>query len=836
MAGKKYDYFDEQNDQAKQDLNQFREQMEQMAKDQAKDALKRYREMSQKSADMAGDSAVSGGSGAATGASAGSTGMTAATGGSEGSGAAVGSGGMTAAAETGTGSGAAVGTSSMTAGVTSAGSGATVGGSAAGMTAVGGGGTAVGGAGAGAGAGGIAVGWKVILIILIVLLVIVILYFLISAVLKLDKQLRDVDPNTVDLDYIPDDKKVYNNAEYVLGLLEGGYITLETSEVGAFDNDYAKPILRAVADEAEARGENISVSYEGKAWVLVEDANGKTIDDLIKEIEKGGGDAPDYYVDKNGATFTNKYGKWQESSMKNAKLYTKLSRKDIESTSFQSDYFADPYELRWQPVYVLCAMKVAGEAGNWGLTEKDANGNQVQLTYEKMNTDGADDYFLKDTDIQECIDCFQPKFRYIWNPLEKGMDGKEFSYDDDEMKVYLVKDNRETNTVLGQREYVYHIPVVAASYVDLGYRQIWYNLEVENGEKIIKYRTVNETPEEWVQKLNVAAGGYFDQDRFLYLLGQLPDTDDLVEEYRKIFEATDTTYDDYTVSGCVGGHVRDAYVNGNGSVMWTAYGDIDPTTEIAVYMNYNIDKKNWEPFKSMPDEISTVQFVIGGMTYARPYDIQDEGERLTKDQITQLLGNFGGHLDGCENAFLKIQNEQNLSIPFCMGILKAEGSYHTKLGREYYNFGSEVGTTAMVNDGTALIWGHRDDGSPIIMKNFKEIYKNTNYASLGFSSLKEYCLYLHMKKLIYDTYYLSWNRRSAYAYCFNTNHGLQMDGELVNATDYSMCYCPVYDDLAWIADGVTEDGYFRVRNGWVGNVNKYRESFERQVGYDIYAD
>ena len=516
MSGK-YDYFDEQSDRIKQEQRQIDRQMEQMAREQARDSLKRMREVSRTMADMAEKEAAVDG--------------------------AVASGGMAAGGGTVAGSSAAAGAG--------AGSGA--------ATTVSGG---AGGAGAGVGAtGGVAVGWKVLLIVLIVVLVIVILYFLISAIVRLSRDLRQAQENPVEITGIAESDRTVNNAEYVLRLMEEGYISLETSAVGAFDDDYARQVLEAVMEEQESRGEHIDVSYEGIPWVLVEDSTGRTLADLRREIRREGNTPPDYYEDSSGETYTNAFGTWQESTLDPIELHIVLSRRDIETTHFTADYFADPYELRWQPVYVLCAMRVSGVAADWGLSETDEDGNPMELTVEQMADGGVGDYFLKEEDITECINCFKPNFRYTWNPLEENLDGAEFTYEDERMRAYLERDDREAPASLGERAYVFHIPSVAASSVDLGYRRIVFNIEDNNGRYQITSRTIYETPEEWMVRLNQAAGGYFSEERFLYLLSKLPGTEDMVEEYRTIFASTDSERTDYTVDGCVGAFLRSSSIS-----------------------------------------------------------------------------------------------------------------------------------------------------------------------------------------------------------------------------------------------------------------------------------
>ncbi len=513
FMGQKYDYFDEQNDQIKKDQLLMARQVEQMAKDQAKESIRRTREASRRMADLAEKEAIEG---------------------------------------------AAAGGAKVSAGgAVSAGSGATAGSATPG-------GASAGGVGAGtAGTAGAAAFWKVILIILIVLCIIVILYFLISAVVKLSGNLKSAkEDETINLS-MPAKEQSVNNAEYVLKLLENGNISLESATTGAFDDDYAKQVLEAVVKEKESRGEHIRVRYEGKPWVLIKDANGKTLDELIEEIKDCGETPPDYYVDDNGESYTNAYGTWQEADLSKfhmMKPYTVLSRRDIETTSFTVDYFDDPYELRWQPVYVLCQMRIANVAKDWGKT--GADGKAEALKVEELSTDGVGDYFLKEKDILYCIDCFMPKFRYTWNPIEEGLDGTEFSYDDDKLLAYLEDDQRNRpeiggNTPLGGRAYVFHKPSVAASSIDLGYRKILFNITDQNGTYRITSRTIKETPKEWLEKLNFAAGGYFSESEFLYLLSLLPGTEDLVEEYRKIFASDDGQSEDFTIDGCVGAFLKD---------------------------------------------------------------------------------------------------------------------------------------------------------------------------------------------------------------------------------------------------------------------------------------
>ena len=680
--------------------------------------------------------------------------------------------------------------------------------------------------------------WKILLILLIFLVVIILLYFFISATVRLDYQLRDVDPSIVSLEQIPQTDRSLNNAAYILALLESGELSLSTNTTGAFDETYARQILKAVVNEDSARKESVTVSYEGKPWILIKDSKGNTLEEVISSMEEGE-EVPDFYLKKDGELFENEYGTWQESSLSNMVLHTVLSRKDVEDTSFFRDSFADPYTLRWQAVYALCILRITENAANWELSEMDENGNPMPLTVEKLNESGAGDYFLKEADITACIDCFKPQFRYIYNPVKEGMDGHAFSYGDVSMQVYKKEDQRNEqgvagNLLLGGRAYVFEKPVVAASFIDLGYRKIRYLPKEVNGEKIIVSRRIEETPEEWMEQLRLAAGGYFDQKRFLYLLKTLPETDDLIAEYEAVFASVSETYEDLEGSGCIGAYLRDAKVSADGSVMWYTQSELDVTKEVAVYANWDVPKK-WG-FKDIPDEVSTVEFVLSGMTYARPYEIMDEAERMSNEEVSIALSSmFGGEIDGCEEAFLKMQEECNLSIPFCMGIFKIEGSYGTRLGREYYNYGSVKGTQADFEEGKAILWGHSDAGGPVYMKNYKAIYGEVNYESQGFASLKEYCIYMHLKRLIYDTYFSAWNRRSAYEYCFHTKNGIQRANEIVNASEYSGCYCPVWDDLAWQCDGITPEGYERMRGGWSNKVNFYREEIERSYGYDVHA-
>ena len=555
---KKYDYFDEQDERIRKDQKQVQSQMEQIAKDQLRDNLKRSKEASLKMAEIAEAGAGTGGVRAGV----------------------IAGGGVTA----GAGAGAGAGGASAGAGGTATGVGAAAGGATAG--------------------GGIAVGWKVALVLFLVFLLILLIAFLVYAAVRLRTQLEEAEPDAAILAEFPEGERTVNNAAYVLALLQNGDISLETGTVGAFDDDYAIQVLQAVIEEGEGRGEHISVSYEGAPWVLVEDAYGTTLEEHIQEMQEATEEEerqrrreeqrreeilnrrgyqyrnrpigeeendeedisvsieiPDFYVDPDGDTYTNEYGTWQQSTLEPVELHTTLSRRDIETTSFTNDYFADPYELRWQTVYALTILRVSGNSSEWGLTETDDEGNLLTLTRERMNEEGVSDYFLRENDILQCIECFRPRFSYYWNPLEDTQDGTSFTYDDSRMRAYIEDDQRDNaaiggQTSLGGRAYVYHRPTVAARLIDLGYRTISFHVETIDEEQVIVSRTVRETPEEWLADLNLAAGGYFDEERFLFLLKQLPGTEDLVEQYREIFAAADSERMDTSVDGCVGAILR----------------------------------------------------------------------------------------------------------------------------------------------------------------------------------------------------------------------------------------------------------------------------------------
>lgn len=417
------------------------------------------------------------------------------------------------AGATGAGAGAAAGTAGTTAGTTAAGTGGTVAGATAGTV--------------GAGAG-ISTGWWIILIVLGILLVFLLLYATFGGVISIaDSFLGGKSSGK------PLDSSRVNDVDYIIECIDDGDIDLSTATTGAISEADMLSVLKIISEDERSKQASKDLTYEIQQWALlpeeVEEEDLETDEDSAEDTEEDEDSSKDsdkkkektekYPLIEGYEDFENEHGTWRYIGSKKSDTIT-VSRASIRGFHVLDvdDSYADEYMTRWQPVLVLCMMASQTSMTDWGssnMEEIDLNANDVA------------DFFITEELVNRCIDVFDYDIKYFFDPIASSKDYYEY----DTAGAFY---NKDTRTVKSEIANVYQIPVVTPRLITGPFYKVKF--DVNNDNQVIRSSvTYSEQLAAFYSNLNSVTKGGFDKDLFLYLLGQLPGTEDLVYTYTKVF-------------------------------------------------------------------------------------------------------------------------------------------------------------------------------------------------------------------------------------------------------------------------------------------------------------
>lgn len=665
---------------------------------------------------------------------------------------------------------------------------------------------------------GITISWKYILIGLAVLLFFALILAGYASIVNFSQGISEPYEiwdnesfNGIDADV--------NNAAYVRQLIVDGYVDTTQGAMGMIEYQDTYDILTAVMERETAQTEEITICYEYEEWERVLTGEGE---------------------------YTNEIGQWNNTGNRGESQKT-LQRNDLEAEGGDSAY-SNSYMLRWQPILVLCIMRAQHEGGNWG--------------YDSWETvdESYNDYFLTDEMINECIAVFDYEFAYYFDFFGQTTNEtiKDF-YKFEDFYSYRVVDGRLTDTQ-GVTA-LHHMPVSAPAYVKSSFITINYNLE----DSKLETRTLQYTPHKFLTELEEAAGGTFNQQEFLMMLEALPGTEDLVEEYRMIFELAETYSEDDVVPKVTEDLLYTIYVNTFyfNEDMWDL-GDGYFQIYVPTYSRIVIDKDGNEVL--VVDEANTwVSFPL--VADDRSFIIKD-GDYVLNEEYNERTGEYSGELsmcldshthytqinnNGCKKALLKAQEELNVYLPAVLSIICQEGA--AKPDNKSGINGNYLNITA---NGTEKEngWFFQFKDNPHMFVSYKKMAVSQGLATwtdvdgdneidagevvgtaelnAEYGSVEGYCLYYSIKSFILGNYVKPGIQdtnvpRQDTLFEFSWWYGSNSDsetithGSVIDNARLTHCYCPWWDDRAF-------DSSDHHRGGWSANCAEELLRLEEIIG------
>lgn len=343
-----------------------------------------------------------------------------------------------------------------------------------------------------------------ILVIIVVAIVLILLYVVIvfGGLFNSVTRMSTINPNF--------DMSRADDIDYIIEAINDGSIDISTQTTGAISEKDFLFALETISNEEKEREKGASITYEIEHWKLLSSA--------ASEISKQ--EDYDDFVSSNGNTW-----RYSESTESDEII---INRSDISIDSM------DDCQTRWQPIIALMILRTQNEASHWG-------------TYNNsdfdVSLDDVSEYFITRDMIRECYECFDYDISYYYDPIEVMRDKEYIEMSDMRNQSYFYVDERDNEDVT--EAIVYKQPAMAPHSIRGPYCDITY----VTSDGVINAATVKYHYEDWKDSLTAAAGGYFDENEFLFILSLLPATEDLSEEYREIFEnAKEDSDESYTYS------------------------------------------------------------------------------------------------------------------------------------------------------------------------------------------------------------------------------------------------------------------------------------------------
>lgn len=317
---------------------------------------------------------------------------------------------------------------------------------------------------------------------------------------------------------------------------------LELTEYNAvfMDNKTVGRILKAVANYNEEVSEVTNITYEYKTYegkgLSFDEVTGKV--DIDIEAEQTAPKSTDEEESSNIMTesFSGQSQEQEGSGGNTVKETISLNRMSVDA---DPDHFGENvFYLRWQPVFVLCAMYVQ---------------NNVELmgTYNEYDEDG-ESYYLSDSDIERIIDVFAFKYSFY---DDCTVDKKhEISFDRilKESSGYklvtdLVMNELDESTMLLT---IKRVPAIAPKHIYNAYLTYDYEYEEqENGYFKLVSRSCRLEPDNLLAACEELIPE-FDKELFLEEMSNLPDSRELVEYYASLFEGGAKEYRTFSQEEC----------------------------------------------------------------------------------------------------------------------------------------------------------------------------------------------------------------------------------------------------------------------------------------------
>lgn len=351
--------------------------------------------------------------------------------------------------------------------------------------------------------------------------------------------------------------------------VDNGYMDLTTA-FGVLDRADVLSILNYVSDYDAARWQYVDIHHDHCFWEVSELST--TTNNYSYDFESHGvgmirlGSGDDVYSELfSGSTYEGYCFSVNADGSCSAFMGHTVHRSYVETETNENGL--NRFSLRWQPVFVLCVMKAMQDTGQWGASE------EIRSDVLAGAENGYDDYFLDDWDIDACCDVFAYRFSYYYDVVTAAVEDGVYDYYYDDMGAYswvyydILEDcdagalelwypgytysvgdrTLLSNNILSEPAYyrTCRVPASAPNIIKNSYETISYRVDTaeylfnsldEEAGGVIVGRTVYSTPHAFVDACEAATDGAFDFSMFIAMLDALPGTDDLVPQYRQLYE------------------------------------------------------------------------------------------------------------------------------------------------------------------------------------------------------------------------------------------------------------------------------------------------------------
>ena len=354
----------------------------------------------------------------------------------------------------------------------------------------------------------------------------------------------------------------------------------------------------------------------------------------------------------------------------------------------------DVFDLRWQPIYAMCALTALDLGGQWGEI-KDVDMN---VDMEDLDLNG---YYLTDEQIEQIIDIFYYESAYLYDAVGDGTDTYKF-------KDFISKESafRFASYSLGGIRTTQRVPADAVESIHNSYVNYHFTYEpLKDSEGNLRAYVCTD---EYVETIPInflmacrAVDPYFELDNYLDLLRELPACSDVCDE----LDFDKNGWDIKTQHFSAGKSIGIIYSPKNGDSDSGADSDPDDfidwggETIPIPYYEYITDMDHLTLPESSVVTINGKTFGVYNVSKYAFIDCTTSDGFTSPDQIKYILDNIKTYSSSpCEifnsssnrqktaEVLYELQETENISVAFYLAIMRTEGAIKGRYGRDYYNY------------------------------------------------------------------------------------------------------------------------------------------------------
>lgn len=617
---------------------------------------------------------------------------------------------------------------------------------------------------------------KLLPFLLGIILVVVVIMIIFGAFMSLTEKIEDFFDDSPDLSSMTDEERNewLNDAGNIADAINDGLIELDAETFLNLDKDTVTRIMDRIVEYEKRRKKTRTVSYTYRVEQKV-DRKGNAI--ALEEMDKYGTIGSD---SSDAASSTISYTDTTN---------IELSRNDIENISDENG--KGVFDVRWQPIFTLCAMAAQTNYDNWG-----AYNDKYEDAALLEDTDFSG-YYLSDEMIDNIIDIFYFKASYYYDAVDDTRTSYKFRKFNKLGIAYKLESYLDGNQRITKR-----IPCSAPVAIQNGYITYSYSY---NQDGFCTSRDYTLNPQHFYDACT-ACDSEFEMDTFVELLSELPAAEDLVDFYQSGGFATgyieNSSCTDKSVCASIG-VIYHPTKDGGGEIVGDIEIDWDGESfsiPVYDYPEEGLDV-NEEPGKDY------ALYPVSG--FALKSGAQSDG--LSEEQIVYVLQNYSyfaratncplfqvGEIEKTAHSLWQFQEDNSLSVLFILGILPTEGAIISENGSKYYNFFNM--TTTEVSKPHFNKKGH-------MFIDYYTLYNGDLQAAFNEQLQKFSNLWFDKR-----------GRTNYFQFCWNGY-------DCKTWTSLSDCYCPLYDDTGYKGGGA----------GWCNNCALFRKQMETLVR-EAYPD